>query len=141
MSVNRTLCLFSKYTRSNNIQKLSSLGGGSGFYAQNTQFIRKITSSVTNYNQHKKKNVNNSESNLVHTTMQNRRNLAPQCHKKTYTTALSNMTRDQANELVFRLNDQERQLLYQVLTQFQTNSELKRNEGKCTCLLQYISYH
>lgn len=47
-----------------------------------------------------------------------------------YTTALSNMTKDQANDLVFRLTDQERQLLLQVLSQFQSNQERKKLEGK-----------
>lgn len=46
-----------------------------------------------------------------------------------YTTALSNMTKDQANELVFRLNDSERQILLQVLNQFESNKERKRFEG------------
>lgn len=49
---------------------------------------------------------------------------------KRYTTALSNMTKDQANELVFRLNDSERQILLQVLNQFESNKERKRLEGK-----------
>lgn len=47
-----------------------------------------------------------------------------------YTTALSNLTKDQANELVFRLNDSERQVLLQVLNQFESNKERKRLEGK-----------
>uniref|UniRef100_A0A336MKV3 CSON000764 protein n=1 Tax=Culicoides sonorensis TaxID=179676 RepID=A0A336MKV3_CULSO len=42
-----------------------------------------------------------------------------------YTTALSNMTKDQANELVFRLNDSERKILLQVLNQFESNKERK----------------
>lgn len=46
-----------------------------------------------------------------------------------YTTALSNLTKDQANELVFRLNDSERQVLLQVLNQFESNKERKRLEG------------
>lgn len=51
-------------------------------------------------------------------------------NKKNYTTALSNMTKDQANDLVFRLTDNERTLLLQVLTQYQSNQERKRLEGK-----------
>lgn len=50
--------------------------------------------------------------------------------KSKYTTALSNLTKDQANELVFRLNDSERQVLLQVLNQFESNKERKRLEGK-----------
>lgn len=50
-------------------------------------------------------------------------------NKSKYTTALSNMTKDQANELVFRLNDSERQILLQVLNQFESNKERKRLEG------------
>ncbi|XP_063702774.1 transmembrane protein 65 isoform X3 [Culicoides brevitarsis] len=45
-----------------------------------------------------------------------------------YTTALSNMTKDQANELVFRLNDSERQILLQVLNRFESNKERQRLE-------------
>lgn len=51
------------------------------------------------------------------------------CEAKRYTTALSNMTKDQANELVFRLTDQERQVLLQVLNQFDSNKERKKLEG------------
>ncbi|XP_063702773.1 transmembrane protein 65 isoform X2 [Culicoides brevitarsis] len=47
-----------------------------------------------------------------------------------YTTALSNMTKDQANELVFRLNDSERQILLQVLNRFESNKERQRLEGE-----------
>lgn len=61
-------------------------------------------------------------------------------NKKNYTTALSNMTKDQANDLVFRLTDQERTLLLQVLTQFQSNQERKRLESKRVIVISYSSH-
>lgn len=61
-------------------------------------------------------------------------------NKKNYTTALSNMTKDQANDLVFRLTDNERTLLLQVLTQYQSNQERKRLEGKPVSQLKRLLF-
>lgn len=130
MSVNRTL---SRYVRA--LVSDSSASSTIKF----SQIVRNITSSVANSTCN-----NNNNSNITSGCLNNnqkvravadssvlqspypRRNLAPRSHN--YTTALSNMTKDQANDLVFRLNDQERQLLYQVLQKFQSVHEAV--EGK-----------
>lgn len=139
MSVNRTLCSLTKYTRN-----LCSNSGGVILSSNNSFLIQfesknvyqrhiSTSSQTSHYNKNTTNNSNshriiNSESSTHHQVPVSQRNLAHRCQN--YTTALSNMTKDQANELVFRLNDQERQLLYQVLTQFQSNQERKKFEGK-----------
>lgn len=72
--------------------------------------------------------VSSSNKNIYNKKIMNE--IINNCEAKRYTTALSNMTKDQANELVFRLNEQERQVLLQVLNQFDSNKERKRLEGK-----------
>lgn len=120
MSVNRTLCTFvSSYTRNPSISMQIR-------YTPS----RFSTSSSSN---------NTNKSNNCGLNKFTRRSLAPRSHN--YTTALSNMTKDQANDLVFRLNDQERQLLLQVLTQFQVSHERQQIEGKCHVPTYALSVH
>jgi len=110
MSVNRTLySVLSKYTR--------NWCCHSDIYARTI-----VTAAASN------RNINALNSNQTRIANSVRYNVPPRSQH--YTTALSNMTKDQANDLVFRLNDQERQVLYQVLQQFQANQERKRLEGE-----------
>jgi hypothetical protein len=49
--------------------------------------------------------------------------------KQDYTTALSNLTKDQAVDLVFRLNETEKQILLSTLKEFQSNQTKSEYEG------------
>lgn len=63
------------------------------------------------------------------------------CHKQqqqyipsvSYSQALGSLTKDQAHDLVFRLNDEERGILYQTLQNFQ----IKQEKQSLEC--EYIS--
>lgn len=50
--------------------------------------------------------------------------------KMNYTTALGTLTKDQAHDLVFRLNDEERTILVQTLEQFHFNHDKTNLESE-----------
>jgi hypothetical protein len=47
-----------------------------------------------------------------------------------YSQALGQLTKDQAHDLVFRLNEEERVVLYNTLEQFQVNEDKRKLECK-----------
>lgn len=57
----------------------------------------------------------------------------PVTHTADYSQALGSLTKDQAHDLVFRLNDEERTLLFRTLEQYHVSQEKDGLECKCGC--------
>lgn len=55
------------------------------------------------------------------------------CQTVNYSQALGSLTKDQAHDLVFRLNDEERVILMRTLEQFHVSQEKDGLECKCNC--------
>lgn len=74
------------------------------------------------------KSFRNHNDVVVMSNHQNRKLVNPDIQVKNYSQALGSLTKDQAHDLVFRLNEEERTTLYNTLEQFQMKEDKKKLE-------------
>lgn len=77
-----------------------------------------------------RRNLFTTSSTIVMTKFENRPQNIIVSQKVNYSQALGSLTKDQAHDLVFRLNDEERTLLYNTLDQFQLKEDKRKLECK-----------
>lgn len=70
----------------------------------------------------------NSHNVVVMTNVRNRQLVSGGHQVKNYSQALGSLTKDQAHDLVFRLNEEERTTLYNTLEQFQMSEDKTKME-------------
>lgn len=97
--------------------------------------IHKSSRSIITLNKRDFYTTNFQKLNRSVVVMSNGQNLQLMTHaqqKKNYSQALGSLTKDQAHDLVFRLNEEERTILFQTLEQYQMKEDKQKLECKCT---------